>query len=445
MKNFSLPSMPIKTYLPWVIAAGCYCFFIALLSYWYPYTIDETRYTPKTFAAIFSIFHFAYTHITPRLFSLLGNVILYLGKWSFVLFNPLVQLLNVFSIFYLIYLRRPDLSSLKDLSAVVLIMLLSVFAVAQPDNTLFWIGGAVNYSWSLLPFLLALIFIKGTALGAFDFKDTRPLRTALFAGGIILGMCGETIGPASFILFAGTLVYMQKRRLKIPPYFYFVAGGLTLGLALMFLAPANAANMNTLYYQTYAQASFAQKLFWFLGEINDFIAANLFIPLVVLSGVIAVLRNRGLSELKNREFIFIIIGLILSAALLGGLMFVPHPQRAFYSSTVISAVVFVMLLKYLRDRYCFDFIKVAVFVCALCFLFVLPAFMRPYYDLHKQDIQRRRVVARAKQAQQPSLTLKRYKAAKGPSENLSIDFNDTLGLDKEKLRKLFGMDIIVSD
>ncbi len=442
MKNVS--PMPLKTYLPWILAAGCYCFFIALLSYWYPYTIDEARYAPKTVAGIFSAFHFAYTHVTPRLLSFLGGVVLYLGKWSFVLFNPLVQLLNVFLMFYLVFLRRPDFSSGKDLSAVVLIMFLSVFAAAQPDNTLFWIGGAVNYSWSFVPFLLALIFLKAMVLEKLGFKDARLLRAVLFLGGIILGMCGETIGPCSLMLFACAPVYMQSRGLKIPSYFYFAAGGLTLGVTLLLLAPANAANMDTLYYMTYAQASFAKKLFWFVGETNDYIAANLFIPLIVFSGLIIILRQRGFNELKNKEFVFIIIGCFLSAALLGGLMFVPHPQRAFYSSTMVSSAVFVMMLKYLRDRHSFDFIKAAAFICAFCFLFILPAFVGPYYDLHKQELQRQRVLDEAKRAQQPALLLKLYETGKGPSANLSIYFHDTLTLNKVELRKLFNMDIIVS-
>lgn len=56
------------------------------------------------------------------------------------------------------------------INAVLLIAVLSVFAVAQPDNTLFWIGGACNYSWSFLPFLwiTAWLRLEYKSKGALD-------------------------------------------------------------------------------------------------------------------------------------------------------------------------------------------------------------------------------------------------------------------------------------
>ena len=139
IKNFKAKPLAI-----WGLFFFTYVLFIFILSYLYPYGADEYILRRQTLWGALEQYFFSYGVENARIGLIANNIILYLGKWSFLILNPIVQTIWILSFFALVYLRLPDFKKLSDFPAVLLIALLSVFAVAQPDNTLFWIGGACN-------------------------------------------------------------------------------------------------------------------------------------------------------------------------------------------------------------------------------------------------------------------------------------------------------------
>ncbi|MDR1684590.1 MAG: DUF6056 family protein, partial [Elusimicrobiota bacterium] len=184
-----------KALLSWALAAAFYCGFIALLSALYPYGGDEYRNIPQSIGDVFYLYFNAAFNLHPRVGSLLSLAILYAGKWLFVLLNPLVQLGIISGIFYVVAARRADFKNLKDLPLFGLIALLSVTAVAAPNNTLFWICGAANYSWAFAFFILYLCLLRALAAGKNFVKGGLPAGFVIFILALALGISNENSAP----------------------------------------------------------------------------------------------------------------------------------------------------------------------------------------------------------------------------------------------------------
>ena len=130
-------NIPKKVWTAWGLLFLVYMLFIFICSYLYPYGADE--YILKQDNIFDALRHYGLSYMTEnaRIGLIANNIILCLGKWSFLLLNPMMQVLWVLSFFFLIYLRAPDFKTLKDFPAVLLIAVLSVFAVAQPTIPFF--------------------------------------------------------------------------------------------------------------------------------------------------------------------------------------------------------------------------------------------------------------------------------------------------------------------
>ncbi len=419
----------------WGALLASYLIFIGILSYWLPYSIDELGGTPQTLGALFANIENAYLTLTPRFCIIPNAFILYLGKWSFVMLNPLVQMLLCWLVFYLIYWRGPCLRCARDIYPAGLILFLSVFAVAQPDNSVFWLGGALNYSWSLLPFLLALILARGLLSVSFDFKDAALLRAGMFLGGIILGMGGETTGPAALILFSCVLIYFKFQKKPVPKWLYFLLFGMAAGLAFLFLSPANDVKKHYLMFRYFYGASFSQKLFWHLQEMHDFIILNLFLPLITFFALALIFWDKGIKAFKEEGFVLILSCYLLFLMTFFALVFAPAPARALYPASMLSNISFIALLKYLQDS-CkiklFRFLSLAVLCVTLP---LLPLFSYTYYDLHKQEVQRNVILTRALQTGAAEVFIPKYKGLPFLSENLSFSFCDPVSMSPLSLLK----------
>ena len=97
----------------WVLIFLAFVGFIGIMSYWYPVTLDEYFRWGEPFQ--WEIQEDSYTQVGPRISMFLTIPIFALGKWSFVVLNPLVQLVNCLCIFYILFLRLPNMKDLKDM------------------------------------------------------------------------------------------------------------------------------------------------------------------------------------------------------------------------------------------------------------------------------------------------------------------------------------------
>lgn len=404
----------------WVIAAGCYCFFIALLSCWYPYTIDELVLPHLSLSDILAALGQIYDTMGGRIGFVPYIFILYAGKWLFVILNPFVQLFLVWLIFYLIYMRGPDIKKFDDFWTFILLMLMSVFASAQPDQTMFWIGGAASYSWAFIPFIFALILLRKFLRGDI-FRNVWYIKVLLFACGLIFGLTNENNGPALLTLFICAAVYLKIKKAVLPASFYFILAGILGGLVLMFLAPAYKMRMQNISGQVLSDAGFLKNIFWHLAHFHYMIGINFYLlPVTALFLLLFVLDN-GAKIFKNEDFLFSFLCLAVSFLLFMPLAFIPSKGRLLYSAVWMSGISFVFLLKFAERYFKLLFTKWCALFAFACALPFVPSFMFPYYDLHRQECARNAVIEEATNKKNPFVFVSHFRAAQGPNKNLSID------------------------
>lgn len=419
-------NIPKKVWTAWGLLFLVYMLFIFICSYLYPYGADE--YILKQDNIFDALRHYGLSYMTEnaRIGLIANNIILCLGKWSFLLLNPMMQVLWVLSFFFLIYLRAPDFKTLKDFPAVLLIAVLSVFAVAQPDNTLFWIGGACNYSWSFLPFLwiTAWLRLEYKSKGALDLS--RKGIFFLFISAFALGMGSENAGPLTMgltVCFAAAAPFMK---IKLKTHFYFIAFGLVLGLAALFGAPAMWNRLNSDIFAYFTNSSLQEKLLWHISHIHFYIKAIFMIPaLLFLALLICALDKDKPLVFKNENYMLSLI-FFLSSWLLAFVLFaVPFiTGRCFYTASAAALISLMFMLEYLRETYKFKAVKYASMLALGAALAFTPVFIYPYVHLHRQDVQRLSAIEKAQKQNKKSIFIMPYKYLKGPNANLTIMYYD---------------------
>ncbi len=431
-----------NNYLLWGALCAVYCACIFIFSYLYPYGGDEYALTAKTFGDAIAIFLTSYLVRNPRIGLLFNNLILWSGKWLFLILNPLIQLSLVFAIFFLIYLRLPDFKSRRDFYPFSLIMLMSVFCVAVPDNTLFWIGGACNYSWMFLVFILFLCLLRFAAEKGINFKINFPFKLLMFFGGIIAGMSSENNSPMLLIIFCVFWLYARYKKIKISSWFYLALAGIICGLALLFGAPGSYYRLKTLPLEYIKTAGLWQKIYWHLPRLHAFFADTFFIlPLTSLGLGFALAGNRK-NIFKNKDYILSLFFVCVSFTLAAVLFAVPLLlARVFYSASLTAVIAFIFMLKYFCGNNKTDYFK-PLFLLSFCAaLIIMPLFTLPYWDLHKKDAQRLSTIKTARREGKITLFLPPLTPLKGPTENLSINYYDFVYLNNYDKKLIFGIDI----
>ena len=142
----------------WALLAISFIAFIGLMSYWYPVTLDEYFRWQNPFD--FIMIKKAYFEQVPRISTLFPLPIFILGKWLFILLNSLIQFANCLCIFYILFVRLPNIKNLQDMPYFLIILCMSIFFVCSPSEIMFWISGAVSYSWNMFFLLLLLCFVR---------------------------------------------------------------------------------------------------------------------------------------------------------------------------------------------------------------------------------------------------------------------------------------------
>lgn len=417
-----------KNIFCWCAALGLYALFIFIFSYLYPYGADEYFYMHrcKDFADVFTTYFYSYNHNNPRIGLILNNIVLLNGKWLFLILNPLMQLAAVFSVFILIYGKTPDMKTLKNLPSFILIAIMSVFFVAQPDNTLFWIGGACNYSWSVLPFLWLLILLKRI----YETKTVPAFSglsaAALFFGALALGMSNENNSLAAVLILICFIFWCLKTKIKITAPIYIILLGAAAGAVILFAAPGSYKRMDISLISFFKQAPLLTKIIWHIPKMHDITVSMLllpvFIPLVMFIEVLA----KKTQAFKNNDFIYAALSWALAFILASVLCMAPimRTTRPFYSASVMVMISFIFLLKYFDAVYKTKLIRCAAWLSAVVFALMLPLFAQPYISLYKQDKIRARYIEKAKAKGADKLYLNLYIPTGGPCSNLQLLYYD---------------------
>ncbi|MBO4707066.1 MAG: hypothetical protein J5594_00705 [Elusimicrobiaceae bacterium] len=405
----------------WGIVALIFTVFIGIMSFWYPVTLDEffRWQEPFTWGIIKDAFKEAYFVTVPRASVFFGISIFGLGKWSFILLNPLVQLSNCLCIFYILFVRFPNVKDLTDMPYFIIILFMSVFFVCTPSQVMFWLSGAINYTWTILPFLIMLCLLRRIQTKNVILKDSLTLRIFLFILGFLVGTSNECLAPVAFGLALCFALFYEYKKVKTPRALSFLIFGLAIGCLVFFSAPIHYNKMTLGFISKITAASLSQKLFFHIHHLNKFFKAQFYIAfLIFIFLIIGFLdkdkRDTIKEDLWNSLFIFMIsimMAFILFAA--------PRtPLRAYYSASVLIIIAFLFLVKYYICAYKFDFSKWLCYIIITVGLFLSPRFILPHYSLYLQtDIH-----VYLENLSTPVFAP--YMILRGPTPNLSIGFTD---------------------
>ncbi len=434
-----------RTYLAWTAVVAGYLLFILIFSVLRPYGMDEFRNNYNSVKDIFTGFLSAYMTENTRIGALVNNVLLYLGQWSFLVLNPLVQLLVVFQLYGLIFLRLPDFKTLKDFFPFTIIMLASVFAAAQPDNTIFWMNGACSYSWLMPCFLLLLILLRLNLEKGFTPPNNIWVKAGVFAAAFFTGMSNENNAPMALCIFILFGLYCLYKKIKPPFWYYWALVGIAAGLAALFGAPGLYKRLDYWVFEDFRQSSMLKKMFMHASKMNDFFKISFFIPVINIIGlaVCAADGDKPAPVLKNKNFLYSVFFWGVSFTLAFVLFNAPAISlRVFYSASLFALAAFIFFIEYLREAYNFKLYKY-IFVAAAAFaVLALPRFSVPYINLYQQNAAREAQIKQAKEQGKTFIYCQKFTVMKGPTENLEIEYYDYLHLLAIKqVQKHYGIEL----
>ncbi len=433
-----------RSLIIWAGVCFLYLLFIALFSYLYPYGIKEYLYVPDSLSKAVEEYFTGYLQFTSRLGFLFTTIILYLGKWSFIIINPLVQLGVVLFSFFFIFMRWPNFTSTKDIYVFMLLAILTVFAITVPGNTMFWISGACSYRWVFLVFLSVVCLFRLIIEHEYTLPDNIFTKVMMLFAGFIVGMSNKSNGPMGLIVFIFFYFYCKFKKIKTPSWFFWGFTGLLAGITALFAAPGPYKNPNTIHYDSFRNMTLKQKLILHIPNLNDFLLANILLPIITFFGMALAVWDKKLTAIKNIDFICSISCWLL-AIITALLLFIEPvaPLRAFYAASMFSIFAFIFIVKYLKGNYPFNIYKY-LFIAALGLAaIVFPSFSQPYLSLYKQEQARKAAIEEAKTKQQIALWYEELVPPTGPTKNLSITFFDVLAQkDTSATKKIFGIKLI---
>lgn len=413
--------------LVWSVLCGGYMLFIAAFSVMYPYGMDEFLGSNFSAANSLKIALMMFMHHTAKTGLWLGSFILYFGKWLFIVLNPFVQLGIVLGMFYFIHLRLPDFKKTKDAGIFLLLALLSLCAVAVPDSTLFWLGGAVNYSWMFLVFIVYACLLRGFYEGKIVIKDSILTAVIAVIFGLALGMSNENNGPmallisACFFIFAGII----KKR-KLPKVFYINMAAMFVGAGILLLGPASRERMS-ISALGFSAPVLLDKMFFHINHLDSFIKANLLLPVINFLALLILGIDWDKAAFKNKDYVTALLCYVTSWILAFVLFAAPDVGwRPYYSATAFSIVTFVLLLKYLAEEYKLNFARYITMAVFIFCVVIFPLVAMPYVSLCRQAMNRNKTFNEAAKRGDKTIYLPFYMVERGPLANYTIIFFDVM-------------------
>ena len=350
-----------KTKLLFFITILTFVAIILFLSAIYPESQDEIRFSHDTFAAVFSQIKLTFTTDAPR-FTVLLNVFLLrfpiAWKIIFTILNPLVQLFIILSLFFIITGKKVNLENKQNFYLFLLLILMYLYLIPCPSNTIFWLSGTLAYSWGFVPPLILLCLFRKTIDGK-ELKTSSLNNFLITLCGFAAGMSNENTGPMMLGLTVLFFIYCKYKKIKIPSLYYFALAGIILGLTAMFGSGAGTARLNaSITNRAWQNLPITSKLFLFIWHFNRFLAATFWLPIINLLGLLLILYDKKKLALKDKDFIlsslFCICGFALSLVLFAA----PYIDlRAHYSSAIFFFISFTIMLLLLWKFYNINFIK----------------------------------------------------------------------------------------
>lgn len=435
------------------IIAFCFCAFILLCSYLYPFSSDDVRFHIATRADFLQTIKMQILTEAPRFFNLVAIAGLYFGlkfKLFFELMNPFVQLCIPFLLFYFVKGRKLNINNQADILPFLLLCLMYLFMIPSPSYTLFWTGGAFNYSWPFLFCLITLCLYRFTYQGN-KLKNVWYINLLCLFIGFVSGMSNENTGPMMFGISLCFILFCKYKKIQIPKYIYFAFFGIVLGLALLFGSGGSYRRLHENYiYIFFVNSDLSNKLLFSLHHFDRFLKALYYLPVITFIALLFIAYDKKTEIIKQEKFIlslfFLICGFVLAFVLFAAPLV---PERAYFSAGIFCLISFLFLLDLSRDVYKVYLLKYITLFFAIYCLIISPLVIIPYFSLYKNFKERDSQIYLAKEKGKEKVYTDMIYIVPGPTKNLTITYLDLVrhrsAQHKKTLKQWYGVEIIIPD
>ncbi len=435
------------------IIAFCFCSFILLCSFLYPFTSDDVRFYVTTQGGLFQTLKYQVLTEAPRFLNLVAIIGLYFGlkfKMFFCFVNPFIQICIPYFLFYFLKGRKLNINNQADILPFLFICLTYLFMIPSPSSTLFWIAGSLNYSWAFLFCLLVLCLFRFTYQGN-QFKNIWYINLLVFFIGFVSGMSNENTGPMMIGVSLSFILLCKYKHIKIPKYIYFAFFGVVLGVALMFGLGGSSRRLNDSFvYSFFVHSDLSNKLLFSIHHFNKFLKALYFMPVIIFIALLLIAYDKKTEVIKKEKFIlssfFLICGFILAFVLFAAPLV---GERAYFSAGCFCLISFYFFIDLFKDVYKIYLLKYLTLLFAIYCLIISPLVLLPYFSLYKDFKERDKQIYLAKEKGGKKAYTDIIFIVPGPTRNLTITYLDLVKhhsyKHKEALKKWYGIEVIVPD
>ncbi|MCR5504000.1 MAG: DUF6056 family protein, partial [Elusimicrobiaceae bacterium] len=379
-------NLEVKPQICFGVITFCFCAFILLCTYLYPFTSDDVRFYVATRTDFWGTIKMQALSEAPRFLNLVAVAGLYFGlkfKLFFVLLNPFIQICIPYFLFYFVKGRKLNINNQADILPFLLICLMYLFMIPSSSTTLFWTGGAFNYSWAFLFSLLILCLFRYTYSGKL-LKNTWYINAIWLFIGLAAGMSNENTGPMMFGISFCFIALCKYKHIKLPKYIYFIFCGIILGIALMFGLGGSYRRLHNNYiYSFFVNSDIKSKLFFSLYHFNVFLKALYFMPIITFLTLLLIACDKKMLVIKQEKFIlsvfFLLCGLVLAFVLFAAPLVA---ERAYFSAGIFCIISLMLLLDVFQDTYKIYLLKYLTLCFGIYCLIITPLVVLPYFDLY---------------------------------------------------------------
>lgn len=264
---------------------------------------------------------YSYQEWTLRLGNVISLFVYACGsKLVFNIANAVIQTALVYLIAAAAVGRLLDLRKNRDAFLLVFTAGISFF-VSRPADTVYWVPGAILYSWAAAIYLTCFILLEWAVLNK---KANSKLLILLAVLGFCSGYANENVAITGTFLLACGVFFRPSKPL------YFTFAGYLAGAIFLFMTPGafkRLASVST------GEGGFSLwNMLSKIPEIICFYTASSLIPLLFLFGVLALsFRKVGKKVLCRAAFL---LALSIFAALVFAGCPLP-PMRSYYVCSIL--------------------------------------------------------------------------------------------------------------
>lgn len=376
--------------------------YIALMSFFKPLTMDDFFYANATSGKFLDILKFyfeSYLSWAPRIGTLFTLFFLSFAKGIFPFINSAIQISIVFCMHYIVTGKKINLNNSKDLFLFMILAILLIFNVTG-GQTLFWISGVANYSFTILIFFIFLIFFRRLIDGKSLMNDNISTQILIFILGFLVGMTNENVAPISLLIILAVLIFCKFNKIQTPKWMFFALAGNFIGLGVLLGAPGSYKRMVTvtdfsmtdifvkLHLQETAkeflETSFLFKLKFIPLRIGKFIILSFGLPIFIIIVSISAIIKKNISIEHRKNIYLAIVFIIIAFLLVSILCFAPKPSiRAYFSPLLMTFISFSFVLLYITDNFTkkiqtYLIVSIILITGFLVSLKIIPSFYQMY-------------------------------------------------------------------